>query len=48
MEVAEFEDKDEGKIQEASKKYLEIQAIKKNWEINEKEMKGVAVGVCQW
>ena len=43
MEIAEFQDKDEGKIQEASKEDTEIQAIKKNLDAKKKEMKGIAL-----
>src|ERR1700704_1302255 len=35
-------------IAEASKKDTEIQAIKRNLDAEEKEMKGVALGLCQW
>ena len=48
MEVAEFQDKDEETIQQAYKKDNEIQAIKDNLEKGGKEMKGVALGLCQW
>ena len=48
MELAEFQDKEEGKIQQAYNKDDEIQAIKKNLENNVKEMKGVALGICEW
>src|ERR1700712_913233 len=47
LELAEFQDRDEGRIQEASKKDTEIQAIKKNLDAKEKEMKGIALGLCQ-
>ena len=48
LELVEFQDKDEGKIQEASNEDTEIQAIKKNLDAKETEMKGVALGLCQW
>ena len=48
MELAGFQDKDEGKIQHAYDKDNEIQAIRKNLENNVKEMKGVALGLCKW
>ena len=48
MELAEFQDKDEGRIQQAYNKDDQIQAIKKNLENNLKEMKGVALGLCEW
>ena len=48
MELAEFQDKDEGRIQRAYNKDDEIQAIKKNLENDVKEMKGVAIGLCEW
>ena len=48
MELAEFQDKDEGTIQQAYKMDHEIQAIKDNLEKGVKEMKGVALGLCQW
>ena len=48
MELAEFQDKDEGTIHQAYHKDNEIQAIKDNLEKGVKEMKGVAIGLCQW
>ena len=48
MDLAEFQDKDEGMIQQAYKMENEIQAIKDNLEKGVKEMKGVALGLCQW
>src|ERR1700712_1042043 len=45
LELAEFQDKDEGRIQEASKEDTEIQDIKKNLDAKEKEMKGIALGL---
>ena len=48
MELAEFQDKDEGKIQQAYNKDDEIQAIKKNLEKGVKEIKGIALGLCEW
>ena len=46
--MAEFQDKDEGRIQQAYDKDEEIQAIKNNLAKKVKEMKGVALGLCQW
>src|SRR6202012_2665409 len=48
IELAEFQDKDEGKIQQTYDKDDEIQAIKRNLEKGIKEMKGVALGLCEW
>ena len=47
MELAEFQDKDEGKIQQAYDRDDEIQAIKRNLENNVKEIKVVALGLCE-
>ena len=43
IELAEYQDKDEGKIQQAYNKGDEIQAIKKNLEKGITEMKGIAL-----
>ena len=48
IELAEFQDKDRGNIQQAYDKNNEIQAIKKNLEKGITEMKGVALGLCEW
>jgi len=48
LETTEFQDKDEGEIQRASNVDNEIQGIKKNLDEGKKEMKGMAVGLCQW
>ena len=48
MDLAEFQDKDEGTIQQAYKIDNNIQAIKDNLEKGVKEMKRVAQGLCQW
>ena len=48
MELAGFQDKEEGKIQQAYDKINEIQVIRKNLENNVKEMKGEALGLCEW
>ena len=48
MKLAKFQDKDDGKIQQAYDKDNEVQAIRKNLENNIKEMKGVALGLCEW
>jgi len=48
MELVEFQDKDEERIPKASKTDKEIQAIKIALDQGEKEMKGVALGLCEW
>jgi len=48
LETTEFQDKDEGEIQKASNDDDEIQNIKKNLHEGKKEMKGIALGPCQW
>ena len=48
MDLAEFQDKDEERIQQEYNKDDEIQAITRNLENNVKEMKGVALGLCEW
>ena len=48
MELAEFQDKDEGMIQQAYKMDNEIQTIKDNLEKGVEEMKGVVLELCQW
>jgi len=48
METTEFRDKQEGEIQRARKDDNEIQTIKRNLDEERKEMKGVALGLCQW
>ena len=48
IELVEFQDKDEGKIQQAYDKDDKIQAIKENLKKGVKEMKGVALGLCEW
>src|SRR6266403_646587 len=48
MELAEFQDKDEEKIQGASKQDTETQAIRRALESGTKEMKGIALGLYQW
>jgi len=48
LETTEFQDKDEGEIQKVSNVDNEIQAIKRNLDEGKKEMKGVALGLCQW
>ena len=47
MELAEFQDKDEGRIQQAYDKGDEIQTIKKNVEKGVAEMKGRALRLCE-
>ena len=48
METTEFRDKDEGEIQKASKNDNEIQDIKSNLDEGKTEMKGIALGLCEW
>jgi len=48
LEKTEFPDKNEGVIQNASNDDAEIQDIKRNLDEGRKEMKGVALGLCQW
>jgi len=48
LETTEFQDKDEGEIQKASNVINEIQDIKRNLDEGRKEMKGIALGLCQW
>jgi len=48
LETTEFQDKDEGEIQKASNTDYEIQEIKRNLDEGRKEMKGIALGLCQW
>jgi len=48
LETMEFQDKDEGEIQKASNVDNEIQDIKRNVDEGRKEMKRIALGLCQW
>jgi len=48
LETREFRDKNEGEIQKASNDDAEIQDVKRNLDEGRKEMKGVALGLCQW
>ena len=48
MELAESQDKHKGRIQQAYNKDDEIQVIRKNLEKGVTEMKGVALGLCEW
>jgi len=48
LETTEFQDKDKGEIQKTSNVDNEIQAIKRNLDEGRKEMKGIALGLCQW
>ena len=48
LETTEFQDKDEGEIQKASRVDDDIQNIKKNLDEGRKEMKGIARGLCKW
>jgi len=47
LETTEFQDKDEGKIQKASRNDNEIQDIKRNLDEGRKEMKGIASAKCK-
>jgi len=47
-EMTEFQDSDKGEIQKASNVDNEIQDIKRNLDEGRKEMKGIALGLCQW
>jgi len=47
LETTEFQDKDEGEIQKASNVDNEIQDIKRNLNEGRKEMKRIALGLCQ-
>jgi len=48
LETTKFRDKNEGEIQKASNDDTKIQDIKRNLDEGRKEMKGVALGLCQW
>jgi len=48
LETTKLQDKDEGKIQEASKVDNKIQAIKRIFDQGAKGMKGIVLGLCQW
>jgi len=48
LETTEFQDKDRGEIQKASNVDDEIPDIKTNLDERRREMKGIALGVCQW
>jgi len=48
LETTEFRDKDEGEIHKASKNENKIQDIKRNLDEGKTEMKGTALGLCQW
>jgi len=48
LETTEFQDQDAGEIQKASNVDNEIQDIKRNLDKGRKEMKGIALGLCQW
>jgi hypothetical protein len=48
MELVEFQDMDEERIPEESRNDKEIQAIKEALDTGQKEMKGIALGLCQW
>jgi len=46
--TTEFQDKNEGEIQKASNVDNEIKDIKRNLDEGKNEMKGIALGLCQW
>jgi len=48
LETTESQDKSEQEIQKASNVDDEIQDIKRNLDEGRKEMKGIALGLCQW
>jgi len=48
LETTEFQDKSEGEIQKARSVDNEIEDIKRNLDEGRKEMKGIALGLCQW
>jgi len=48
VETTEFRDKNAREIQKASNDDAEIQDVKRNLDEGRKEMKGVALGLCQW
>jgi len=48
LETTEFQDKDDGEIQKASSINDEIQDINRNLDEGEKEIKGIALGLCEW
>jgi len=48
LETTEFQVKDEGEVQKASRVDNESQDIKRNLDEGRKEMKGIALGLCQW
>jgi len=47
FETTEFQDKDEGEIQKASKMDKEINDMKGNYDKAEQKLKGIALGLCQ-
>ena len=47
LETTEFQEKNEGEIEEASMDNNEIQDIKRNTDEGKKEMKEIALGLCQ-
>jgi len=48
LETTEFQDKNKGEIQEASKIDDEIQDIKSNLDQGKKKIRAIALGLCQW
>ena len=48
LETTELQNKDEGGIQKATNVDNEIQDFKRNLDEGRKEMKGIALGLCQW
>jgi len=47
LETTGFREKDKGKIQKASRSDNKIQDIKRNLDQGKKQMKGIALGLCQ-
>ena len=48
LETTGFQDKNEGEIQKPRKDDKEIQDIKRKLDEGKKEMKGIALALCQW
>jgi len=48
LETTAFQNKDEGEIQKVSSVDNEIRDIRRNLDKGRKEMKGIALGLCQW
>jgi len=48
LETTKFQDKNDGEIQKASRDANEIQDIKRHLDEGKKEIKGMALRLCQW